>query len=196
MKKNIKILLDSAHGSNIAGKRSPDSSHIEYIWSRKMIKQIEVMLHTAGYDVVNLIPEDIDPKDHLKRIDNNTTQARTLLISFHNNAAGCGKWMNARGYSVWTSRGQTNSDKFADILFNKFKSRLPNVPFRTDMSDGDVDWEEGFNVLVRKPMAVLIEWLFQDNRDDVKLLQDNEINNQFCNAVVEAINDFDNTYNK
>ena len=194
--KNIKILLDAAHGSNIAGKRSPDSSHIEYIWSRKMIKQVEVMLHTAGYDVVNLIPEDIDPKDHLKRIDNNTTQARTLLISFHNNAAGCGKWMNARGYSVWTSRGQTNSDKFADILFNKFKSRLPNVPFRTDMSDGDVDWEEGFNVLVRKPMAVLIEWLFQDNRDDVKLLQDNEINNQFCNAVVEAINDFDNTYNK
>jgi N-acetylmuramoyl-L-alanine amidase len=194
--KNIKILLDAAHGTNIAGKRSPDSSHIEYIWSRKMIKQIEVMLHTAGYEVVNLIPEDIDPKDHLKRIDINTTQARTLLISFHNNAAGCGKWMNARGYSVWTSRGQTNSDKFATILFNKFRSRLPNVPFRTDMSDGDVDWEEGFNVLVRKPMAVLIEWLFQDNKDDVKLLQDNEINNQFCNAVVEAINDFDNTYNK
>lgn len=194
--KNIKILLDAAHGTNIPGKRSPDSSHIEYIWSRKMIKQIEVMLHTAGYEVVNLIPEDIDPKDHLRRIDVNTTQARTLLISFHNNAAGCGKWMNARGYSVWTSRGQTNSDKFADILFNKFRSRLPNVPFRTDMSDGDVDWEEGFNVLVRKPMAVLIEWLFQDNKDDVKLLQDNEINNQFCNAVVEAINDFDNTYNK
>ena len=82
--KNIKILLDAAHGTNIPGKRSPDSSHIEYIWSRKMIKQIEVMLHTAGYEVVNLIPEDIDPKDHLKRIDINTTQPRTLLISFHN----------------------------------------------------------------------------------------------------------------
>jgi len=195
MKRNIKILLDAAHGTNIAGKRSPDSSHIEYIWSRQMIKNIYPMLVTAGYEVIDLIPEAIDPKDHLARIDKNTTQGRTLLISFHNNAAGCGTWMNARGYSVWTSKGQTNSDKFANILFNKFRLRLPNIPFRTDMSDGDVDWEAGFNVLVRKPMAVLIEWLFQDNREDVKLLQNNEINNQFCNAVVEAINDFDNTYN-
>ena len=195
MKKNLKILLDAAHGTNVAGKRSPDSSHIEYIWSRQRIKEVYKMLVAQGYDVVELIPEDIDPKDHLSRIDKHTTQPRTLLISFHNNAAGCGEWKNARGYSVWTSKGQTNSDIFATILFNKFRITMPTVPYRVDMSDRDVDWEAGFNVLVRRPMAVLIEWLFQDNKEDVKLLQNNEINNQFCKAVVEAINEFDNTYN-
>ena len=196
MKRNLKILLDAAHGTNIPGKCSPDHTHLEYKWSRMIIDKMIPLLATNGYDYVKLIPEDIDPKDHLKRIDINTTQARTLLISFHNNAAGLGiQWMNARGFEVWTSRGQTNSDKFADILCNKLSIMFPELKGRFDITDGDKDKEEGFNVLVRKPMAVLIEWLFQDNKLDVELLKDDKVNDRFCLAVIEAINQFDNTYN-
>jgi N-acetylmuramoyl-L-alanine amidase len=194
--KHLKILLDAAHGTNIPGKCSPDGTHKEYLWSRRIIDNIYPLLTTNGYEVVKLITEDIDPKDHLKRIDINTTQPRTLLISFHNNAAGNGgKWLNARGYEIWTSRGKTNSDTFADIIYAVFDKYFPTIKSRIDMTDGDKDKEEGFNVLVRKPMAVLIEWLFQDNHEDVALLQDDETNKQFCNAVVEAINRFNDTYN-
>lgn len=188
--KNLKILLDAAHGKNIAGKRSPDSTHIEYIWSRQIIDKVYVRLNQLGYETIKLIVEDIDPKDHLKRIQVHTTQPKTLLISFHNNAAACGTWERARGYSIYTSKGQTNSDKFATILYNKFRKNLKDVPHRQDLSDGDPDWEANFNVLVLKPIAVLIEWLFQDNIQDVQLLKNDTINNLFIDSVVEAVNDF------
>ena len=45
-------------------------------------------------------------------------------------------------------------------------------------------------------MAVLIEWLFQDSKEDIKLLQNEEVNTLFCKCVLDAINDFDETYNE
>ena len=43
---------------------------------------------------------------------------------------------------------------------------------RTDMSDGDMDWEEGFYIL-RKSLcpAVLTENFFMDSRSDLEYLQ-------------------------
>lgn len=34
--------------------------------------------------------------------------------------------------------------------------------------------------------AVLIEWLFQDNKEDVKLLQDETTNNKFMDSLVSS----------
>lgn len=42
---------------------------------------------------------------------------KAFLISIHVNAAGNGPWMNARGWSAWTSKGQTAGDKLADKLY-------------------------------------------------------------------------------
>lgn len=36
-------------------------------------------------------------------------------------------------------------------------------------------------------MGVLIEWLFQDNKDDVIFLADLKINRKFENSLVESI---------
>lgn len=189
----LKIILDRAHGTNVAGKCSPDRSHIEWNWSDQRCKSLESKIRAAGFEVVNIITEPIDPKDHLARINANSGPKPTLLLSMHNNAAGCGKWMSARGYSVWTSRGNSKSDSFATILFNTFRKELPEVPFRQEPSDGDPDWEENFNVLVRRPYAILIEWLFQDNKDDLRLLLDSSINERFETAVVNALIEIDKT---
>lgn len=191
----LKIIWDAAHGTNVAGKRSPDGTHIEYIWSRERINMLHAMTITAGYESVILIRENIDPKDHLARINRETIEPnRTLLISLHNNAAGMGgKWYNARGYAVYTSPGQTKSDVFAEILYNQFAKQFPELQARTDKSDGDKDWEARFGVLLRKPMAVLIEWLFQDNKEDVMLLKDKHTNDLFCTSIIMAINEFEKT---
>ncbi len=191
----IKILIDRAHGVNIAGKCSPDLTHREWQWSDARCKSLTNKLKAAGFDTVNIITENFDPKDHLQRINLNTGQKPTLLISLHNNAAGNGmQWMNARGYSVWTSRGKTNSDAFATILYNTFQLEMPEIPCRSDFPDGDPDWEENFNVLVRKPMACLVEWLFQDNKQDLALIKDDSINERFENAIVDACIDFEKTF--
>jgi len=44
-----------------------------------------------------------------------------ILISCHSNALGNGKWMNARGWSIWTTRGQNNSDKLAEEIWKVAK---------------------------------------------------------------------------
>ena len=50
------------------------------------------------------------------------------------------------------------------------------------------DFEENFTVLMGTDyMGVLIEWLFQDNKDDVEVLTNPEMNRKFENSIVDAI---------
>lgn len=96
--------------------------------------------------------------------------------------------MNARGYSVYTTKGKTNSDKVAQVILENFMKDFPELKGRFDNSDGDLDQEENFTVIHKANCpAVLIEWLFQDNKDDVELLTNNEYNNRFVNSLVDSI---------
>jgi N-acetylmuramoyl-L-alanine amidase len=46
------------------------------------------------------------------------------MLSVHVNAAGNGSWMNATGWSAWTTKGQNNSDKLADCLYDAAEELL------------------------------------------------------------------------
>lgn len=97
--------------------------------------------------------------------------------------------MNARGYSVYTTKGKTNSDILAEILMKQFKASFPELKARTDMSDGDLDTEENFTVIVKTNCpSVLIEWNFQDNHEDVEILMSNVYNARLVEALMVAIN--------
>lgn len=95
-----------------------------------------------------------------------------FYISEHSNAANG----NARGFQVWTSIGQTTSDKYATMLMNMYKAEVSSdttlgVRVMEDMRDGDPDYEQNFHVLSRTAMpAVLTENLFFDNRKDAETL--------------------------
>lgn len=80
--------------------------------------------------------------------------------------------MNARGWSAYTTKGKTKSDKLASCLYEAAKETLPNdIRIRKDFQDGDEDWEENFYILQKtKCAAVLTENLFQDNQSDVDFL--------------------------
>ncbi|MGV8961787.1 MAG: hypothetical protein ACOH2V_00130 [Candidatus Saccharimonadaceae bacterium] len=66
--------------------------------------------------------------------------------------------MGARGYSVYTTKGKTNSDTVAEILMKQFAINFPELRARPDKSDGDLDQEENFTVLMKTNCpAVLIE---------------------------------------
>ena len=49
--------------------------------------------------------------------------------------------MKARGWSAYTTKGETKSDKYATILYEEAENLLPrfNMTVRKDMSDGDPD---------------------------------------------------------
>ncbi|MEM1137153.1 MAG: N-acetylmuramoyl-L-alanine amidase, partial [Bacteroidota bacterium] len=73
---------------------------------------------------------------------------------------------------VWTSRGDTGSDKLATIFFNHYKATFSfdkKIKYRTDITDGDVDKEKNFYVLINTKMrALLTENFFMDNAYECK----------------------------
>ena len=46
----MKVILGTAHGSNVGGKMSPDGKFREYKWSRQMCRMIKEALIAEGID--------------------------------------------------------------------------------------------------------------------------------------------------
>ena len=194
---DMKILIDNGHGLDTPGKRSPDGTLIEAIYTRQLAKRIVVDLQDRGYDAELLVPEDDDISlaERVRRV--NTAcfllgKQNVLLISIHVNAAGNGtKWLNATGWSVFTCKGQTESDRLAECLCEAAIKNFPGRRIRTDFSDGDMDWEENF-YLLRKSLcvAVLTENFFMDNHSDLEYLQSRAGKQAIIDTHVEGITEY------
>ena len=188
----INIILDPAHGKNVAGKRSPDEKHFEYLWSRERCKSLEEKLKSKGYKVFWTSTSENEEGLLVRQARANNIASEngaSLLISLHNDAFGNG-WTDIRGYSVYTSKGKTKSDSFAELLMTNFGKDFPELKQRVS-TPTQLSKEENFTVLMgTKYSAVLIEWLFQNNKEDVKLLSDSEYNNRFENCIVKTIEEW------
>ena len=190
----MKILIDNGHGNNTPGKRRPDGKFLESIYTREIAKKLQADLIDRGYDAELLTPEDDDIplSERVRRVNLACLRygkSNVILISIHVNAAGSGsKWLNATGWSVYTCKGQTDSDKLAECLCQAAIKNFPGRRIRTDMSDGDMDWEEGFYIL-RKSLcpAVLTENFFMDSRDDLEYLKSRASKQAVVDTHVEGI---------
>lgn len=175
-KSRFVVLIDNGHGKDTKGKRSPDGRILEYKYAREIAAAVQRDLEAKGYDARLLVPEtkDISLTERARRANLICAKAgstNVILISIHCNAAGNGQWMQARGWSAFTSKGQTRADIVANYLYDEAERQFAGHKIRKDMSDGDPDWEEGFYIL-RKTVcpAVLTENFFQDNEEDVEYL--------------------------
>ena len=183
------ILLDNGHGFDTPGKRSPDGHFREYAYNR-----ICERLQQLGQDCRLLVPEreDISLQERCRRVNKICQRfgaGQVILISLHITAAGNGQqWMDARGWSCFTSIGETRADSLATCLYEAAKAQLPGHNIRKDYTDGDPDIEKNFYILrhTRCP-AVLTENLFMDNRDDVAFLESAEGSQAIVNLRVEGI---------
>ena len=190
----MKILIDNGHGLNTSGKRSLDGTFREAIYNREIARRIVLNLVDRGYDAELLVPEDDDIAlaERVSRVNaycKALGKHNVISVSIHVNAAGNGtKWLNATGWSVYTCKGQTESDKFAECLCQAAIKNFPGRRIRTDMSDGDMDWEEGFYIL-RKSLcpAVLTENFFMDSRSDLEYLQSRAGKQAVVDTHVEGI---------
>jgi len=169
-------LLDNGHGGLIdglyqtAGKRSPvwsDGSQLfEGEFNRAIVNRLIEMCTADKIHYINISPEleDISLNERVIRANSYFDQADCIFVSIHANAGG------GTGYEIYTSRGETKSDKIATVFFNKFKEEFPDVRMRTDIiSDGDVDKEANFYVLCKTRMpAILTENFFMDTEPECK----------------------------
>ncbi len=190
----MKILIDNGHGLMTAGKRSPDGLFREPFYNREIAKRVVSDLKDRGLDAELLVPEDDDISlaERVRRVNAACFllgKQNVILVSIHVNAAGNGsKWLNATGWSVYTCKGQTASDKLAECLCQAAIKNFSGRRIRTDISDGDMDWEENF-YLLRKSLcvAVLTENFFMDSRSDLEYLQSRAGKQAVVDTHVEGI---------
>lgn len=165
------ILIDNGHGIDTPGKRSPDGRFREYLWTREVAAILLDILADDGFDVRLVVPEtnDIALRTRCARVNRIVKEeGPAVLLSIHANAAGDGsRWMNGRGFSVYTSPGRTDADRFATMIDKSMRAEFPGARFRADTSDGDVDYEARFYILTHTNCpAVLAECWFYDNIEE------------------------------
>lgn len=190
----MKILIDNGHGHDTPGKRSPDGKFREYAYNREIAKRIVADLIDRGHDAELIVPEDndISLEERVRRVNKiclASDPSCVILVSVHVNAAGDGsKWTNATGWSAYTCKGQTASDKLAECLYEAATKNFPDRRIRTDYSDTDPDWEENFYILRHSLCpAVLTENFFMDNKSDLEYLQSRAGKQTVIDTHVEGI---------
>lgn len=146
--------------------------------------EVERLLRLAGH-VVLLTRSD----DRFVSLDARARAANAFgadaFVSIHCNSAVNRK---AEGWEVWTSPGQTEGDRLATCLFNAWHKAFPSHPVRADWSDGDVDKEARFRVLMKTTMpSALVELAFISNANEEYLLSLASMQRAFARALADGI---------
>ncbi len=190
----MKVLIDPGHGIDTPGKRSPDGLFLEYLWNRQVADLLLERLVAMDIDASLVVTEtnDVTLRNRVNRVNticNKVGASNVLLVSIHANAAGNGSsWMNAKGWSCYTSKGKTKSDQVAECLYDAFEEEFPERKIRKDLSDGDKDWEENFFVLEKSRCpAVLLENFFYDNREECAWMLQEETKMRIASAAAKGI---------
>jgi len=191
-------VFDCGHGKTTAGKRSPDGKFLEYEYNREIGLRVAKELDKLGIKYAfTYAPSDntdlglTSRAEVVNRFARKYGAGNTLLISIHSNAAGNGKqWLNAKGWSIWTTKGQNNSDKYAEMFWEEAKRicALKGRTTRQDTSDGDHDWEADFTVIKKTICpSVLIEEFFYDNMEEMNWLLTEEGKSVCTEIIVSTI---------
>ena len=217
MKKDYTIFIDSGHGisTELKQKFSPklnESMNIPKVFTsenrfregrfnREVAKDLVSCLKGLGYDARMLVTEetqDVSLTERVRRVNEVCHQkgaSKVILVSIHANAYGTGnEWTTAKGWEVWTSPGQTKSDKLATFLYNRAQQIVfPGKSMRTDYCDGDPDKESKFYILVHSECpAVLTENFFYTNKCDLQYMTSDVGMHQIVRSHIEGICDFIN----
>lgn len=107
---------------------------------------------------------------------------RAVYLSIHSNSGG------GTGNEIFTSPGQTKSDKIGNIFCDTYRRSFPEFKFRQDQADGDADKEADFYVLRKTDCpAILVENLFFDNQKEAEFLLSEEGQERIAKCLFDAI---------
>ena len=202
-------ILDNGHGGVIdgvyqtSGKRSPkweDGTQLfEGEFNRSVVKRIITMCEKEGIECINLVDtqKDLslrwrtDKANDIYRERQQSDGKKCIYVSVHAN--GFNK-ESAHGWSVYTTVGETKSDKVAQILHEKAKVEFPTHKMRMDTRDGDADKESNFWVLRKVVMpSILSENFFMTNREESRLLLSDEGRDRIAKIHFQMIKEIEKT---
>ncbi len=134
------FLISPGHGKNTPGKRSPDGKLLEWAFNRRLVDRIVKYCDELDIPVTVLDYEETDVPLKERVAKANKYWKNCCYISIHGNAAGNGKWMTARGWSIYTSKGYTNAigtliDKKPILSFEAYVANLSNWHIQSNPTD-------------------------------------------------------------
>lgn len=176
----VKIALDSGHGINTKGKRSPVGER-EWLFNNKVVRSIIESL--KDYDNVKIVRlddstgrRDVPP---IERTNLANQFKADILISIHHNAHK-GKWGNHTGVETYHYPNSKEGKKLAEYIH-------PYVVKSYGLRDRGVK-NNNFHMLRESKMpAILIEGGFMDSVIDIEKLRDDKVLESVGKSVASGI---------
>jgi N-acetylmuramoyl-L-alanine amidase len=196
------ILLDAGHGGIVDGKYTTAPKKMydhgdgfvfyEGVFNRKIVNLIKDSLRELDISFVDVVSSnsDVSLGERVRRANelygDYKKDYKVLYLSVHGNAG------KGTGLEVFTTKGETKSDLYAEVFCEEMICVFPEQKFRKDTSDGDLDKEAQFYVIRETWMpAVLTENFFFDRLSDAILMDSDKGQARIAKAHVRAIKIFE-----
>ena len=175
------VCLDPGHGpGNVNG--SPDGSYKEHEFTWDLYTRLRPLLEAQGITVVGTREQESDYPSLSTRASVSNRAGADLFVSLHSNAAGS----SARGFVAFTSAPPETAAR----------NRLAAAVMGRIHAAGVVLWGSGlahelYTVLASTTApAVLLEYGFHTNEQDLALLKDTAYRDKLAQATCAGICDY------
>ena len=177
------IVVDAGHGGQDSGAVSASGIRESDI-NLNVAMHLAGLLSLAGLGILATRSDDtFESLTQRCRLANDA--GADLLVSIHANSYTTEA---PEGFEVYTSRGLTDADRCATLIWTELRAALPGRRARMDSTDDDPDFEAGYNVLVGTRMpAVLVELGFLSNPEEAEIIETAGFLNVATAAVAAGI---------
>ena len=176
----MKICIDAGHAKNTPGKRSFDSSLLEYEFNRDIAKKLKYHLERHG--VKTMYSCDIETATDISlssRCKTANDANADLFVSIHANAFG-NDWNEANGWEIFTYKGSTKGTKLAEAIRKESIALLK-------LKDRGIKTDSLYVTTHTKMPAVLIEHGFYTDKEECAKLKDAEFRKKCAIADAKGI---------
>lgn len=179
------VCLDPGHGPDTVNG-SPDGSYKEREFAWDMYTRIRPLLERHGVNVICTRTEDTKPS-LTARCEVSNKAGADLFVSLHSNADGGSGWGTARGLLVYTSSGPMTAKR--NVAATAIVNRAHEAGVR--LHGSGVAHQIEYTVLEKTDApAVLIEYGFHTNQEDIGLLKDISYRDKLAEATAKGVCDF------
>ena len=179
------VCLDPGHGPDTVNG-TPDGSYKEREFAWDMYTRIRPLLERHGVNVICTRTEDTKPS-LTARCEVSNKAGADLFVSLHSNADGGSGWGTARGLLVYTSSGPMTAKR--NVAATAIVNRAHEAGVR--LHGSGVAHQIEYTVLAKTDApAVLIEYGFHTNQEDIGLLKDISYRDKLAEATAKGVCDF------
>jgi N-acetylmuramoyl-L-alanine amidase len=181
--KPMKICIDPGHGGTENYNASPDKTYYEHEFTLGTAQRLQKLL-APHMDIT--MTRTADQTVSLSNRASIANMAKVnAFISIHSNATSGSGWQSPRGLCVYIYAAGGEREKLARALIAAFKAA------GIILHGNQIYYNPALTVLAQTTMpAVLIEYGFHTNQDDVALLKTSAYRDKLAAATAKGICDY------